>query len=72
MNTRKSFFLIGLRSLLGARLSGGGVSYYDDATRRRWWVARKDVTALGRMAASKTPDAYSIWCSQTSARELSR
>ena len=69
---RKSYFLLGLQTLLSARLSSGGVSYFDDATRKRWWVSRRDVTSLGRMAASKTPDAYSLWCAQTSARELSR
>ena len=64
---------------LQARRSRGGYRYRDDATGSDWISPVRDLVELGRMLAAEegvdmgdefAEDAYSRWCSRTSAREV--
>ena len=55
---------------LHARRSARGYRYLDHATGREWVSPARDLVALGRMLAQGTADAYSVWASETSAREV--
>lgn len=44
--------------------------HYDHATMAWWMVTDDDLVSYGQMLEAEVQDAYSHWCSQTSAREV--
>jgi hypothetical protein len=63
---------LAIRHLDAALCSRGGYAYYDDATQAWWASSAEDLERLGAALRAGTPDAYSVWCSNTSAEELPR
>ena len=63
-------FTTGFNFLYNARIEGLRVTYYASETGLRYRVSREDVEDLGRRLLAEEPDAYSLWCSETSAEEV--
>lgn len=58
-------FSIGINKLVGVH-SGNRVIYYADEVDSYVIVSEADVARLGAMLEAGEPDAYSVWCSETS------
>jgi len=56
---------------IDARDYGARSAYVDAATGNAYVVDDTDLALLGRMLAAEVPDAYSRWCTATSATEVS-
>jgi hypothetical protein len=61
---------LAIRHLDAALCSKGGYAYFDDATQAWWASSAEDLERLGAALKAGTPDAYSLWCSATSAEQL--
>lgn len=55
---------------LGAVPHGDGYAYYDNATQAWWASSARALAGLGAALQSKQPDAYSVWCSNSSGEQL--
>lgn len=58
-------FSIGINKLVGIH-SGNRVIYYAAEVDSYVIVSEDDVARLGAMLDAGEPDAYSVWCSETS------
>jgi hypothetical protein len=47
-----------------------GWVYRDDATRKMYIATERELIQLGRMIEARTPDAFSVWCSETTGEEF--
>ncbi len=54
---------------LTATPDGDEWAYYAHETGRRYRVSEEDMADLGRRLREGQPDAYSLWCAETSATE---
>jgi len=58
-------FSIGIKKLVGVH-SGNRVIYYAAEVDSYVIISEADVARLGAMLEAGEPDAYSVWCSETS------
>ena len=47
-----------------------GWVYHDAAMQRRYIATERELIQLGRMIEARMPDAYSVWCSETTGEEF--
>lgn len=58
-------FYVGMETLSGKRVDAG-VEYFAHEINAYVTVRESDVAGLGAMLEAGEPDAYSVWCSETS------
>lgn len=69
MKEQRELIAIGIARVSG-EITPDGVVYHDGATNSWWLTDEDDFARLGELLELGTPDAYSVWCSETVSQDL--